>query len=793
MTDLVTGSTSARAAGSADQAAPKRASVLLVDDQPARLLTYESILHGLNVDCVRALSGAEALQRLLAQEFAAILLDVDMPDMDGFEVARLIREHPRLERTPIVFITGVHVSELDRIKGYEVGAIDYISVPVVPEILRTKVAVLVELHQRRSELQALNEALENSRVRLAAEHTKVMEEKTSRLCAIFENPSQISVVLHPVRDDGGAIVDWVYEDANASALAFLQHTRESLLGLRLSVVLADRAGISIRRCEQALRTREPVRYEQRAGGRNLVATAFAAGSDCVIVSATEITEQKATEEALRASEFRYRMLIENAPVGVAHNALSGEFLYVNRGFCELVGYTAEELKALTWQAITHPDDVDLDQSLANKVLAGEVPHYTMQKRYIRKDGTPIWIDLVGSFVADEAGRPIEGLAVAIDITQRKNAELMLKENDRRKDEFLAMLAHELRNPIAPIRNAAEVLEARLNGTREHAVVGIIRRQAAHLSCLLDDLLDVARITSGHIELRRDVVAIQSCIDSAIETVEPLIRDKGHSLTLTNTFTPLFVNVDKVRVAQCLTNLLTNAVKFTPAGGDVRILPFVDGNEVVIEVSDSGIGMAPDFLPRAFDLFAQSERTPDRSQGGLGVGLSVCRKLLEMHGGSITVQSAGTGLGSTFTVRIPLVAAPADTPVSVSTPAQPKRRVLIVDDNHDAADSLALLLQLSEHDTCVAYSAEEGLRSTAELQPDVVLLDIGLPHMDGYEVARQLRGNGYKSVLIALSGYGQAEDRAQSAAAGFDAHLVKPVDAEELMRTLSNRSSRFSDE
>ncbi|MET0656820.1 MAG: response regulator [Steroidobacteraceae bacterium] len=789
MTDLVQGSISARAAGSEDEAVPKRASVLMVDDQPARLLTYESILHGLNVDCVRALSGAEALQRLLSQEFAAILLDVNMPDMDGFEVARLIREHPRLEKTPIVFITGVHISELDRIKGYEVGAIDYISVPVVPEILRTKVAVLVELHQRRSELQALNEALEISRTRLAAEHTKVVEEKTSQLRAIFENPSQLSVVLHPVRDDAGAIVDWIYEDANASALAFLHHTRESLLGLRVSAVLPDRTESTIRRCAEALTTRKPVRWELCAGGRYLLATAFAVGANCVIASGTEITEQKATEEALRASEFRYRMLIENAPVGVAHNALSGEFLYANRGFCELVGYTVEELRALTWQAITHPDDIDLDQSLANRVLAGEIPHYTAQKRYIRKDGTVVWIDLFGSFVADEFGKPIEALAVAIDISERKRAEVLLKENDRRKDEFLAMLAHELRNPIAPIRNAAEVLGTRLKDTSEQAVVAIIRRQTTHLSQLLDDLLDVARITSGHIELRREVIAIQDCIDSAVEAVEPLIREKGHRLTLTNTFTPLFVEVDKVRIAQCLTNLLTNAVKFTPSGGDVRILPFVDGSEVVIEVSDSGIGMSAEFLPRAFGLFAQSERTPDRSQGGLGVGLSVCKKLLDMHGGSISAQSAGAGLGSTFTVRIPLMSAPDEGPIAASIPAQQKRRVLIVDDNHDAADSLALLLQMSGHDTCVAYSAEDGLRSTAELQPDIVLLDIGLPRMDGYEVARQLRGTGYKSLLIALSGYGQEEDRAQSSAAGFDAHLVKPVDADELMRALANASSR----
>jgi PAS domain S-box-containing protein len=621
------------------QPAASRANILLVDDQPARLLSYEAVLYGLAVQCVRALSGAQALERLLEQEFAAILLDVNMPEMDGFEVARLVREHPRMERTPIIFVTAVNVSELDRLKGYELGAIDYIAVPVVPEILRSKVAVLVELYERRNELKAIN------------------------------------------------------------------------------------------------------------------------------------------EKALRASEARYGALIDNAPVAVAHNSLDGRFEYVNKAFCDLVGYDRAELSARTWQDITHPDDIQRDSAAAGRVVAGEVPHYTIEKRYIRRDGSIVWVNLFGNIVFDDQGRAVQAMAMVIDITERR-------QNDRRKDEFLAMLAHELRNPVAPIANAAELLSRLVPKQSQQTLVGIIQRQAGHLARLLDDLLDVARITQGRIDLKREVLDIGSCLQLAVETAEPLIRTKAHRLTVTQTLEPIYVYGDKVRLAQCFANVLINAAKYTGDGGDIYIRPYVEGDAAVVEVADNGSGISAEFLPRIFDLFAQSGRGLDRSQGGLGVGLTICKQIVEMHEGTVVASSPGSDRGSTFTIRLPLAEPPA-----IVTPTAPRqmdslKRVMIVDDNRDAADSLAMLLQFEGRRTLCAYSGEEALQQFAAFRPQLVLLDIGLPGIDGYEVARRLKAVIPSMRVIALSGYGQVEDRQRSAAAGFDAHLVKPVDLDALKLALA---------
>jgi len=536
-------SASAAPAVSESQTPAPRASILLVDDQPARLLSYEAILLGLGVQCVRALSGAQALERLLEQEFAAILLDVHMPEMDGFEVARLVREHPRMERTPIIFVTAVNVSELDRLKGYELGAIDYIAVPVVPEILRSKVAVLVELHQRRGELKALNAALTTARAKLDAEH------------------------------------------------------------------------------EQALAKRDA---------------------------------------QLQAAQ---------------------------------------------------------------------------------------------------------------------------QETDRRKDEFLAMLAHELRNPVAPIATAAELLSRLVPHENQQTLVAIIQRQAAHLGRLLDDLLEVARITQGRIELQREVVDLGACIQLAIETAEPLIRSKAHRLTVTQTLGPIGVCVDKVRLGQCMANVLVNAAQYTPDGGEISIRSYVDGSAAVIEIQDNGIGIAPEFLPRIFDLFAQAERGLDRSQGGLGVGLTVCKQIVEMHGGTVVASSPGWDRGATFTIRIPIAERPTSAPATEPAKPDSLMRVLIVDDNRDAADSLAMLLQYEGRQTLCAYSGEAALEQVAAFDPQLVLLDIGLPGLDGYQVARRLKALSPKLRVVALSGYGQVEDRQRSADAGFDAHLVKPVDLDALSRAI----------
>ena len=634
-----------------------RASILLVDDQPARLLSYEAVLLGLEVQCVRALSGAQALERLLEQEFAAILLDVSMPEMDGFEVARLVREHPRMERTPIIFVTAVNVSELDRLKGYELGAIDYIAVPVVPEILRSKVAVLVELHQRRGQLKALNLALSAARAQLAAEHEKALAERDAQLQAIFEHPTDLTAILKAERDATGAIVDWIYVSANRNATALLGLPRDQVVGRRMTELVPDRAAKGSEQCKYVLETGEMVRYDSRFAERDLVVTLFAAGKDCVISSVQDVTEQRRLQAALEHS-------------------------------------------------------------------------------------------------------------------------------DRRKDEFLAMLAHELRNPVAPIATAAELLSRLVPHENQQTLVGIIQRQAVHLGRLLDDLLDVARITQGRIELQPEVMDIATCIQLAIETAEPLIRSKAHRLTVTQTLGPIYVSVDKVRLGQCMANVLVNAAKYTPEGGEICIRSYVDDRYVVVEVQDNGIGIAPEFLPRIFDLFAQAERGLDRSQGGLGVGLTVCKQIVEMHGGTIVASSPGWDRGATFTLRIPLAERAAAAAARTTPTPDSLLRVLIVDDNRDAADSLAMLLQFEGRRTLCAYSGEAALQEVAAFDPQLVLLDIGLPGLDGYEVARRLKAASPKLRVIALSGYGQSEDRQRSAAAGFDAHLVKPVDLDALKRALA---------
>ena len=634
-----------------------RASILLVDDQPARLLSYEAVLYGLGVQCVRALSGTQALERLLEQDFAAILLDVNMPEMDGFEVARLVREHPRMERTPIIFVTAVNVSELDRLKGYELGAIDYIAVPVVPEILRGKVAVLVELYQRRGQLQAVNAALSAARAKLDAEHERALAERDAQLQALFEHPTDLTGILKAERNQAGAIVDWIYTNINANAAALMGKTREQILGRRVSEFVPDRAAKASAQLRHVVESRETVRYDSRFGDRDLTVTLFAASDDYVVSSAQDITEQRKLQRALQ-------------------------------------------------------------------------------------------------------------------------------DGDRRKDEFLAMLAHELRNPVAPIANAAELLSRLVPHENQQALVAIVQRQAGHLARLLDDLLDVARITQGRIELQREVIDVGSCVQLAIETAEPLIRSKAHRLTVTQTLEPIFVSADKIRLGQCVANVLINAAKYTADGGDIYIRSYADGSAAVVEIADNGVGIAPEFLPRTFDLFAQATRGLDRSQGGLGVGLTVCKKIVEMHGGSVVASSPGSDRGATFTMRLPLTGRPAATPPVTAPRPTSLLRVMIVDDNRDAADSLSMLLQFEGRRTLCAYSGEEALQEFGAFDPQLVLLDIGLPGLDGYEVARRLKAASPTIRVVALSGYGQLEDRQRSAAAGFDAHLVKPVDLDALKGVLA---------
>jgi PAS domain S-box-containing protein len=485
-------------------------------------------------------------------------------------------------------------------------------------------------------------------------------------------------------------------------------------------------------------------------------------------------------------------------MGVAHLSMGGTFAYANRSFCTLVGYSSDELRRRTWQDTTHPEDVPAELELTRQVLDGKLPNYTLDKRFLHKDGSAVWVQQFGNFVPGEDGAPVQRVVIVTDITQRKSAEVSmrahvaelkalksaLEDADRRKDEFLAMLAHELRNPVAPIRTASETLSMLLNGdARKRALVEVIQRQSGTLARILDDLLDVARITQGRIELQPEVLALQDCVEAALQTTAPLMRDKGHRVNAIHADAALHVRADRVRLEQCLTNLLTNAAKFTDARGEIEVRVRAEGSEAVIDVRDNGVGIAPAFVPHVFDLFSQSARSIDRSQGGLGLGLAICRQLIELHGGRVDCASEGEGRGATFTLRLPLARAAQGGDAEPIVIAPQPKRVLVVDDNHDAADTLALWLEVHGHATLTVYGAEAALEAVDGFAPDVVLLDLGLPGMDGYEVARRIKRDHRSMRVVALSGYGQARDKALSAAAGFDAHAVKPVDMGELDRLL----------
>jgi signal transduction histidine kinase len=564
-----------------------KVSILLVDDQPSRLLTYESVLSGFGWNLVSARSGLEALDKLMRQEFAVVLLDVSMPDMDGFEAARLIHEHPRFEKTPIIFVTGVHVSELDHLTGYKVGAVDYVSIPVVPEILRSKVAVLVELYLKRRELRALNRTLAQANEQLAAANTTLQAEKTREL-----------------------------ETLN--------------------------------------------RVLQRA-------------------------------------------------------------------------------------------NTELEQT--NRTLQNE-------------------------------------------IAERNRVEQALKAADRHKDEFLAMLAHELRNPLAPILNAVQLIRKKpLTDPQLLWSRDIIERQLGHLTRLVDDLLDVSRITRGKINLSRESVEVVDLVARAVETVQPLIVERGHRLTLDVASGSIRVFGDPLRLTQAVGNVLSNAAKYTDNGGQIRLTVRQVDEMVEIRVQDTGIGIPSDLQPLIFDMFTQLNHQPGRTQNGLGIGLALVRKLLEMHGGSVSAFSEGNGRGSEFLITLPVVtneaiASNGRASVAVDSDVggeavQVRRRILVADDNSDALESLATLLELGGHEVYSAANGALALESAERHLPEVALLDIGMPKLDGYEVARRIRAQpwGRRITLVALTGWGQESDRRRSGEAGFDSHMVKPLDLDKLTALL----------
>ena len=420
----------------------------------------------------------------------------------------------------------------------------------------------------------------------------------------------------------------------------------------------------------------------------------------------------------------------------------------------------------------------------------------LQMQVLHGDGHRIWIDLHCEAVHDATGRVTAVRGTIQDVTDRINAEEGLREADRRKNEFLAMLAHELRNPLAPIASGAQLLgQDGLDPARTRQISGIIARQARHMAGLVDDLLDVSRVTRGLVALSKARIDINEVVLEALEQVGEPLRQKRHHLQTTLLPAPAWVMGDRKRLVQVIGNLLHNAVKFTAAEGEVRVALALEEKLVRIVVQDNGIGMLPHELERAFEMFVQGERTPDRTQGGLGIGLALVRSLVQLHGGSVAVDSPGQGLGSTFTVTLPRcmahgAATPGAGPDAAPSASAPLLRVLVVDDNVDAAQVLAMYVGAAGHTVAVEHDPFAALARAEAFAPDACLLDIGLPGMDGHELARRLRAlpATAQALLVAITGYGQAQDREASSDAGFDHHLVKPVDMGELEQILAAASA-----
>ncbi|MFO0748089.1 MAG: response regulator [Myxococcota bacterium] len=642
--------------------------ILLVDDQPGKLLGYQAILGDLGETLLVARSAREALELLLKQDVALILIDVVMPELDGFELAEMIRSHPRFEKVAMMFVSGVQHSDLDRIRGYSAGAVDFVAVPVVPEILRAKVRVFADLYRKTRQLESLNRELEQ---RIAL-RTADLAAYSARMVASEE---RLRLALASAR--AGAW-EWRFASGEVTwspeVYALLGRSQEA--GLELRGML------------------EHVHADDRE---------------------------------------RVRLLLESLPTS------SGRF-------------------ELEYRVVPHG-------------APWEAP--------------ATWLRTTGEVVTDPAGVAVAARGIHQDVTTRKRAELELEQEARRKDEFLATLAHELRNPLAPIASCVQMMRrGELGPELREKNRMILDRQVSHLVRLVDDLLDVSRVSRGAITLDLQHVDLAEVVRSTLDAAA--LRSSGHTIVVDVGVGPgPKVAGDAVRLAQVLSNLVANAVKFTPPDGRIEVT-LVDSDPVELTVRDTGRGIAAADLERVFEMFVQV--APDRSSQGLGIGLSLARRLVELHQGSIVARSEGLGRGTAMVVRLPRVA-PAPAPEVPRAAAAPSRlRVLIIDDNADAADILTILLELEGHEPKTAYDGLSGIALGEAFEPDIVLLDLGMPGIDGYETARRIRLSewGRRARLVALTGWGQASDRQRTAAAGFDGHLVKPVEQDALVAELRPR-------
>lgn len=517
---------------------------------------------------------------------------------------------------------------------------------------------------------------------------------------------------------------------------------------------------------------------------------------CVLVF-RDVTDRRREELERARSEQRLRFVMDSMPQKIFTARPNGDLDYLNPFWTEFTGLPFEEICDWGWKQFIHPEDLEENVRVWKRSVDTGEP-FQFEHRFRRADGEYRWHISRARAMKDADGKVQMWVGSNTEIHEQKQISNELKQltaelsqADGHKNEFLAMLAHELRNPLAPIRNALQIVQlSRGNGEAVLTASEMMERQIAQMVRLVDDLLDVSRITRGKIDLRLERTDLASIIAQAVETCRPAIDSARHELKVDLPDEPVYLNADPIRLAQAFGNLLNNATKYTDPEGRISVIARRDGNDVIVSVRDNGIGIPPEMLPKVFEMFTQVDRSLERTQGGLGIGLTLVQRLVQLHGGSVSAFSEGKGQGSEFTVRLPILpqeARQATKPAQSDLGSAQSRRILVVDDNRDSASSLAMLLTISGHKSHTAFDGQEAVEAAETIKPDVILMDIGLPKLNGYEAAKKIRETswGKKMVLVALTGWGQEEDRRKSKEAGFDAHLVKPVDFGTLTQLLGD--------
>lgn len=591
-------------------------------------------------------------------------------------------------------------------------------------------------------------------------------------------------------------------DCNDCMCRQLGLTRKELIGRSVFDLQAkthrEKASLCLERFRRTGMLHDEELELQRADGTvlpvSLSATAIYDNSGQVIGGRClwrDISALRVKDEQIRLGENRYRDSFQKSAIGIAHCNLDGRYLMANDRLCEIVGYTFEELSLRTFAEITHPDDLPHELEQRQKLITGELDTYKLEKRYIHQSGREVWVSVFVSLERDIEGKPMACHSYVEDISARKELENELRSAIQQRDQFLAMLSHELRNPLGAILNTCAVLSRRKGYSKQvQSGVSIVTRQARQMAELLDDLLDVSRITTGKIKLEKAPVELSQIVDQAVESQQSLATSRGQRVTITYCDEPLVVFGDASRLIQVVVNLLNNAIKYTGDGGSICIMLEKQGRMGRIRVRDSGVGLEADQIESLFEMFAQKDATLDRSGGGMGLGLHLVRKLVNFHSGRVTGRSDGVGKGSEFIVELPL-----STRRTVGRKAAPVRRlkrrsaikrIVVIEDIDDARNMLVALLEADDYQVTSAADGEAGLQLILRERPDLAIVDIGLPKLNGYEVAKRVREQIPASELrlVALTGYGQDSDHEQVIDAGFDTHLVKPLNHTRLEKILA---------